>query len=292
VRSSTSRSSFCAIGSVKSNFGHLDAAAGIAGLIKAVRSLRHRARPPSLHYNSPNPRIEFSSSPFYVNSLLTPWEVEGGKPRRAGVSSFGIGGTNAHLVLEEAPEQYCEPSMRGCHLVVLSARSAAALDRMTENLRRHLEANPSLDLGDVAYTLQMGRREFAHRRAIVCRDTADAAAALADSSRWMTEEAGGVGHGAVGHGGVGHGAVLLYSGQGSQYAGMCRELYESEPVFRSTLDECADYLMGELGFDLREVLYPEAGYEEEADAKLRETEVTQPALFAVEYSLTVLWRRW
>src|SRR5205085_11982652 len=127
-----------------------------------------------------------------------------------------------------------------------------------------------------------GRREFAHRRAIVCRDTADAAAALADPSRWVTQEAGG----------VGHGAVLLYSGQGSQYAGMCRELYESEPVFRSTLDECADYLMGELGFDLREVLYPEAGYEEEADAKLRETEVTQPALFAVEYSLTVLWRRW
>ena len=281
-RSSTSRANFCALGSVKSNVGHLDAAAGVAGLIKTVLALKHRELPPSLHYTAPNPEIDFTSSPFYVNHKLRPWQTNGDGPRRAGVSSFGIGGTNAHVVVEEAPLlPAAAPSSRGWHLLVLSGRTAAAVTAATEKLRRHLEAQPEISLADVAYTLQVGRREFAQRRAVVCRDVADAIEALSEPGRWIEGEALAE-----------RGAVLMYSGQGAQYVGMGRELYEREAVFRETVDQCARAFQTAQGYDLREVLYPEAGQEAEAEARLRETEVTQPALFVLEYALTRLWQQW
>ena len=284
-RASTSRSHFCALGSVKSNFGHLDTAAGVVGLIKTVLALKHRELPPSLHYTAPNPEIDFASSPFYVNHELRAWETNGDGPRRAGVSSFGIGGTNAHVVVEEAPQlPAAAPSSRGWHLLVLSGRTAAAVTAATEKLRRHLEAHPDISLADVAYTLQVGRREFAQRRAVVCCDVADAIEALAQPGRWID--------GWIEAGGSGRGVVLMYSGQGAQYVGMGKELYEREAVFRETVDQCAAAFATAQGYDLREVLYPEVGHEEEAAARLLETEVTQPALFVLEYALTRVWQEW
>jgi acyl transferase domain-containing protein len=281
-RASTARTNFCALGSVKSNVGHLDAAAGVAGLIKTVLALKHRELPPSLHYRAPNPEIDFAASPFYVNDELRVWERNGQSPRRAGVSSFGIGGTNAHVVVEEAPPLPAPaPSARGWHLLVLSGRTAAAVGAATEKLRGHLEAHPELSLADVAYTLQVGRREFAQRRAVVCRAVGDAIEGLSEPGRWLEGEALGE-----------RGAVLMYSGQGAQYVGMGRELYEREAVFRETVDQCAAAFQRAQGYDLRAVLYPKAGAEPEAEARLKETEVTQPALFVLEYALTRLWQQW
>ncbi len=297
-RASTSRSHFCALGSVKSNVGHLDSAAGVAGLIKTVLALKHRELPPSLHYTAPNPEINFASSPFYVNDELRAWENVGNGPRRAGVSSFGIGGTNAHVVVEEAPPlPAAAPSSRGWHLLVLSGRTTAAVTAATAKLRRHLEAHPDISLADVAYTLQVGRREFAQRRAVVCRNVADAIEALSEPARWIDGAVEFVADSNGGGGfGSGRGAVLMYSGQGAQYINMGRELYEREAVFRDTVDQCAAafataFKVGQ-GYDLRAVLYPEAGHEEEAAARLSETEVTQPALFVLEYALTRLWQAW
>src|SRR5205085_5562438 len=233
-RGGTDKKGFCAIGSVKSNFGHLDAAAGVAGLIKAVLALEHRMLPPSLHFEEPNPQIDFSSGPFYVNSSLTDW-ASSGSPRRAGVSSFGIGGTNAHVVLEEAPEAASEAARREAQLLILSARTEGALERATAKLGERLGDADAPELADVAYTLQVGRRGFAHRRALVARDAKSAAAALA---------AAGSAHPHVGlaaatprvlSGYAEEGqrqVVFMVPGGGAQHVDVGRELYEFEPVFR------------------------------------------------------------
>jgi acyl transferase domain-containing protein len=173
----TERKEFCAIGSLKTNVGHLAASAGVAGLIKTALALKHRLIPPSLNFERPNPRIDFANSPFYVNTTLRPWQTDG-LPRRAGVSSFGMGGTNAHIVLEEAPAVEPSGPSRPCHLLVLSAKTDTALERATDNLVAHLRQHPDLNLADVACTLQVGRRVFNHRRTLVCRDLDDATAAL------------------------------------------------------------------------------------------------------------------
>src|SRR5712691_9851565 len=171
----------CALGSIKTNVGHLDAAAGVAGLIKTVLSLEHRSIPPSLHFTRPNPELGLEDSPFYVNVTAAPWPANG-SPRRAGVSSFGIGGTNAHVVLEEAPPAPAvEAAGRPWHLLALSAATPTALEALTTRLGEHLQTAPELpaaDVADIAYTLQVGRRPLDHRRVLVCRDTAEAAAAL------------------------------------------------------------------------------------------------------------------
>ncbi|MEE8586354.1 MAG: type I polyketide synthase, partial [Acidobacteriota bacterium] len=164
---------FCAIGSVKTNIGHLDAAAGVAGLIKTVLALQHRQVPPSLHFENPNPAFDFESSPFFVSAALRSWP-EGPLPRRAGVSSFGIGGTNAHVVLEEAPPPARSGLSRPWQLLILSARSLPALEQAGQNLVQHLNESPDLNLADVAYTLQVGRKAFENRRLLVCRDRQDA----------------------------------------------------------------------------------------------------------------------
>ncbi|MGQ4659061.1 amino acid adenylation domain-containing protein [Lysobacter sp. F6437] len=273
-RLGTDDAGFCRIGSVKSNVGHLVIAAGGAGLIKAALALEDQRIPASLHYESPNPAIEFDGSPFVVNSSLTEWP-RGDVPRRAGVSSFGVGGTNAHVVLEEAPQRAESLPATGPQLLVLSARTPGALGSAAERLAAHLQEQPGANLGDVAWTLAAGRKAFAHRIAVVAEDVDAAVATLrgpetaAAAARSRPARSSDV--------------VFMFPGQGAQYAGMGRGLYESELAFRTAFDECADILHGELGFDLRERVF---GDDPEA---LRPTSVMQPATFAIEYSLARLW---
>ncbi len=273
------RHGFCALGSVKTNIGHLDAAAGIAGLIKTVLALDHEELPPSLHFRTPNPQIDFAGSPFFVNAVLRPWRRDAAAPRRAGVSSFSMGGVNAHVVVEEAPVPPPPPPARPWDLLVLSARSEAALDTLTERLAGHLERRADLELADVAHTLQQGRRALAWRRVVAARDHADAVAALRDPQRRLTAVAPEPAERPV---------VFLLSGQGSQYPGMGRDLYREEPVFRREIDRCAAFLGPGLGTSLRQAVDPP----EETVAlgeRLARTDLAQPVLFAVEYALARLW---
>ena len=277
----------CALGSVKTNIGHLDTAAGVAGLIKTALALKHRLIPPSLHFTAPNPAIDFAGSPFYVNAALTPWTSQHG-PRRAGVSSFGIGGTNAHAVLEEAPEIEPATSPSGWQVLPLSARSGPALEQMAANLADHLGEHPDLDpadLADVGHTLRVGRRAFDHRRIVLCRELSEARAALATSdpqSVWSAVRAGDAPT-----------VAFLLPGQGAQEIDMGLDLYHgpnAQPVFRAGIDRAAEALEPELGLDLRRLLYPPPEERREAAAKLDRTRFTQPALFAVEHALAQLWR--
>jgi acyl transferase domain-containing protein/aryl carrier-like protein len=282
-KASTSRNGFCALGSVKTNVGHLESAAGITGLIKTVLALHHKEIPPSLHFEQPNPQIDFANSPFYVNTSLKEWKADGG-PRRAGVSSFGMGGTNAHVVLEEAPAQKDSGASRPWQLLLLSAKTHIALEKATANLAGYLKANPAGKLADVAYTLQVGRQAFDHRRMIVCREPGDAVAALEtlDAKNVLTGQTES----------SGHPVVFMFPGQGAQHVNMGLGLYQTETVFRQTVDQCADLLRSPLGFDLRTGLYPAAGSEEDAARRLEQTAVTQPALFVIEYALAQQWMAW
>jgi acyl transferase domain-containing protein/SAM-dependent methyltransferase len=278
----TDRRGFCGIGSAKSNFGHLSCAAGVAGLIKTVLVLEHGAIPPTVHYRSPNPAIDFASGPFYVTTHLQRWE-RNGTPRRAGVSSFGVGGTNAHLVLEEAPSPRVPTERRSHQLVVLSARSRAALDEATRRLGSHLTAHPDVDLADAAFTLHVGRRAFPHRRALVARsDDRDAATAtLLDPERIAATLAA-----------ADRPVVFMFPGQGSQYPGMVEDLYHSEPVVGRAVDRCARLLRPHLGADVRRILFPSARRRGQASEELRDTRWAQPALFTVGYALAALWQSW
>jgi len=282
-RRSTARKNFCAVGSVKTNFGHLDHAAGVAGLIKTVLSLKHKLVPPSLHFETPNPAIDFANSPFYVNATLSNWKARR-FPRRAGVSAFGIGGTNAHVVLEEAPRSESLASSRPAHLLMLSARTATALEKATSLLVEHLKLHPHLNIADVAYTSQVGRKAFGHRRILVCRSAEDAVEALesADAKRVFTGRRGG----------RERRVVFMFSGQGSQYANMARGLYRLEQLFKKQVDVCAELLKPRLGLDLREVIYPQMERSQETAGQLAQTALTQPALFVIEYALARLWMQW
>ena len=282
-RTRTSAKRFCAVGTAKTNVGHLDIAAGVTGLIHAAHIVRHGVFPPTLHFKRPNPKFDIENSPFYVNTQKADWKTKS-KPRRAGVSAFGVGGTNAHVVLEEAPSQVPEPSKRPLQLLVLSARSQPALEQATDNLAGHLKANPDMSLADVAWTLQAGRRPFPFRRVAVARDANEATAALSkrDSKRVRT--------GTLGKGKPD--ICFLFPGQGSQHANMAREVYQSEPLFRETLDRCAELLRPHLGEDLRELLYPPQGASDEAKRRVTETIIAQPAIFTIEYALAQLWMSW
>lgn len=282
----TGRRGYCAIGSVKTNMGHLDAAAGVTGLIKAVLALRHRTLPPSLHYERPNPQIDFAGSPFYVNTEARDWPA-GRTPRRAGVSSFGMGGTNAHVVLQEAPPAAPHGPARAWQVLPVSARSAAAAQAAQERLARHVAQHEEQPLADIAYTLQTGRRHFAHRRAVLSAvaapsaDRIDAPDAAHGWSGTCPTEVPQV--------------AFLFPGQGAQHPQMGRVLYEGEPVFRAVIDQCSRLLQPALGLDLRSCLFPtEAGEADEAGGaqKLSQTALTQPALFVVEYAMARLWMHW
>ena len=280
-RQSTERRGFCAVGSLKSNVGHLDAAAGVAGLIKTVLSLEHKQIPPSLHFSRPNPLIDFASSPFYVNTRLSNWETNG-EPRRAGVTSLGIGGTNAHVVLEEAPAQSPPLASRRWQILTVSAKTPAALARASVNLADHLEQSPELALPDVAFTCHLGRKAFDYRRAVVSSSREGAIGAL----RRSAEHAAPAGKGDYRR------VVFLFPGQGSQYVHMARGIYEAEPVFREHVDRCAELLAPHLGLDLRSIIYPGNENPAASEEALRQTWITQPALFVIEYALAQLWMSW
>jgi non-ribosomal peptide synthase protein (TIGR01720 family) len=282
-RASTLKKNFCAVGSVKTNVGHLDSAAGITGLIKTVLALKHGLIPPSLHFEKPNPRIDFASTPFFVNGTLSEWKT-GNAPRRAAVSSFGIGGTNAHVILEEAPQIESHNSSSATHLLVLSAKTRPALERAAANLADYLRRYEDAELCDVAYTLQVGRRAFNHRHAIVCEDTARAARELeAMDSAQSLNVVGERSEPPV---------TLMFSGQGAQYVNMGLDLYKSEPGFRVHVERCAELLKPSLGFDLRDVLYPPPEQLAAARERLKQTSITQPVLFVIEYALAKMYMNW
>jgi iturin family lipopeptide synthetase A len=277
----TGKKQFCAIGSLKTNMGHLDAAAGVAGLIKAVMSVREREFVPSLHFVRPNPHIDFANSPFYVNVVLQR-PAPRATPLRAGVSSFGIGGTNAHVIVEEPPRIAPSPSKRAAQLLLLSARTPDALAAGAANLRQFLVAHPETNLADAAYTTQVGRAAFAYRHMLVCDSVADAVRQLEVGAPTPVPLAQG----------KGSSVVFMFPGQGTQYAGMGKDLYHTEEVFRSEVDRCAQLLHPALGFDLRTVLFAGGAESDHAQDVLRQTNVAQPALFVVEYALARQLAHW
>ncbi|MDP9014185.1 MAG: amino acid adenylation domain-containing protein [Pseudomonadota bacterium] len=286
-RASTADTQFCALGSVKSNVGHLDAAAGVTGLIKTALALEHRQLPPTAHYRRPNEQIDFASTPFFVNDKLNPWTRASG-PLRAGVSAFGVGGTNVHIVLEEAPQKAVSAPESAAltadwQLLVVSARSAAALDSARRNLAARLGAADAPSLADVAYSLQTGRRAFDHRLAVVACSREDAMAGLDGSEPRAVQS--GVRQSKGGD------VVFMFPGQGAQYPGMGRDLYQREGEFRRRIDECSQILRPLMGEDLRDLLYPAVN---SADAKQRlmSTVAAQPAIFSIEFALAHLWMSW
>ncbi|GAA2271146.1 hypothetical protein GCM10010430_66280 [Kitasatospora cystarginea] len=271
----------CALGSVKTNIGHLDTAAGVVGLIKTVLALKARELPPSLHYTQPNPRLGLEEGPFYVNAALAPWQ---GDVLRAGVSSFGIGGTNAHLILEEAPRPPAAAGPgRGRHVLPLSAATPTALDTAAAELAAHLRAHPQERLDDVAHTLQHGRWTLPYRRFVVAGSIQEAAEALSGPAPT---------HSAGPETDRDREVVLTFPGQGAQRIGTGLALYEREPVFRAEVDRAAEILLPVLGEDIRHLLYPADAERETAQEKIRRTEYAQPALFVVEYALARLWASW
>ncbi|MCP4149084.1 MAG: amino acid adenylation domain-containing protein, partial [bacterium] len=304
----TGKNGYCGIGSVKTNVGHLDTAAGVTGFIKTVLAIKNRLIPPSINYEKPNPKIDFKNSPFYVVTKTTPWKNDNG-PLRAGVSSFGIGGTNAHVLLEEAPQiendgEIQNDSVRGgdlnrnYKLLMLSAETPDALERQTVNFADYIKKNPGIDLADAAYTLQVGRNDLKYRSIAVCENYEKAVDALSgESGEILTAscEKNKIQ------------AVFMFPGQGSQYVEMGRELYKEEPVFREEMDRCFVILEPLLGFDVKKLLYPAAGRKEGGTSEtgvktglapvqgtltLTDTAVAQPVLFAVEYALAKLVIHW
>lgn len=282
-RSESMRPHSVAIGSVKTNIGHMQIVSGAAGFIKTALALYHAQIPASLHFERPNPSIDFDSTPFYVNTTLTDWTSEG--PRRAGVNSLGIGGTNAHVILEEAPS--VEPAInereRPAHVLALSGKTEQALWDQVARYIAFLEANPGATIADVCFTANAGRHHFDYRVAVTGRTIADLRDALVERQR--QHRAGSVGIAPVP--GAKPRIVFMFTGQGAQYAGMCRELYETQPAFRRVIDRCQEVLAGELDVPLLDVLYADDRAE-----RINQTAYTQPALFAVEYALAELWRSW
>jgi len=323
----TDKKNFCGLGSVKTNIGHLDAAAGVASLIKTVLTLKNRQIPPSLHYENPNPRIDLENSPFYVNTRLTEWK-RNGTPRRAGVSSFGLGGTNAHVVLEEYPEPGTPGTgnrhSRDYQMLLFSARSVPALEKMTANLIEYFkkglpggnnhetptspgssispirpmspispgdplnEAHHVPDLPDIAYTLMVGRKEFDYRRAVVCKNGGNPLETLlsADAKNVHTyfakknEKK----------------VVFMFSGQGSQYVNMGLDLYKNEPDFREEMDKCFHILESQMGYRIKDILYPEEARSgltlEEAKKKMDDVLYSGPIKFTIESALAKLIMKW
>jgi acyl transferase domain-containing protein/acyl carrier protein len=282
-RATTDANNFCAIGSVKTNIGHLDAAAGVASMIKATLMLKHRLLPPSLNFEAPNPNLDLERSPFYVNAKLTEWNCDK-TPRRLGVSSFGVGGTNSHVILEEAPTIRADETRRPWQLILQSARSESALEKAGANLAAYLKKSPDLDLADVAFTLKIGRKHFSHKRMLVCRDLDEAVTALESpaSSNAVTDFEGA----------IERPVAFMFPGGGAQYVGMGGELYQSEPTFREQVDLCSEILESRAGYFLRDYLFHADDCPEEASKNLKRPSIALPALFVIEYALAKLWMSW
>lgn len=275
----------CAIGSLKSNIGHAGEASGICGLIKVICSLEHRELPASLHYQRPNPQADLSNTPFFVNSGLQPWNIRPGKRRIAGITSLGAGGTNAHLVLEEAPPRRSPAGgVNEPQLLVLSARSNKALDAASKNLADHLRADHQQRLDDVAFTLMNGRESFECRRAFVANSAASAAQLLDENDvrRVFTGKAAR----------EPHSTAFLFPGGGAQYCGMGAELYEKFPEYRKAIDECLAVVQPELDVDLRSLMFAPPSSAEISNLRLAAPSLALPALFATEYALVKLLASW
>jgi acyl transferase domain-containing protein len=282
-RRTTQRTRFCAIGAVKASIGHLGAAAGVTGLVKVVMALQNRQIPPSANFKRPNPAIDFEKSPFYVQQTLSEWQPANGR-RIAGVSAFGIGGTNAHVVVEEAPFLEPSPYSRRAQLLPISARSGEALESATEQLADFLTSHSNLNLADVAFTLQQGRKPFANRRFVVASDPVEASGLLKSRSHLRVHD----GKPPEAETSV----AFMFPAQGAQHVNMGKDLYDSESVFRKNVDRCVDYLTPKLGLDLRKILYPSEADAEGASEQLKQTRITQPAVFIVDYALAQLWQSW
>ena len=281
-RQDTDKSQYCAIGSVKSNVGHLDAAAGVTGLIKTVLAVKNGIIPPSLHYQNPNPEIDFASSPFFVADKAMEWDNSQG-PRRAGVSSFGIGGTNVHVIVEEAPEQVETAQQRDWQVLPLSAPTKTALAGRQENLSSWLQASSDKQWQDAAYTLQVGRKDFSHRSFVVAQSADQAVEALnAEATPLRVESQLAGDHVRT--------AAFMFPGQGSQHVNMARALYHSEAVFKAEFDLCRQGLKPYLGQDIAKLIFVDN--DSDAGAQLKQTSITQPVLFAVEYALAKQWMAW
>ncbi len=283
-RSQTDASGFCGIGSVKTNIGHLDTAAGVVSVIKTALALHHGQIPPSLGYEAPNPAIDFDDSPFYVNASLSDWPIATG-PRRAAVNCLGVGGTNAHLVLEQAPVRSAsDDSDFPFQVLCVSARNKAALDANSAALAAHLRDNPDQPLADVAWTLQEGRHGFDKRRVLVAETHEEAANLLeaGDPQRVFT------------HDWLGDApeAVFMFPGGGAQYPGMARDLYETEPVFAEWMDRGLAHLEPQLDYDIRALWLPTPETEATAAETLKKPSVQLPLIMITEYALTQLWISW
>ncbi|MCY7353288.1 MAG: amino acid adenylation domain-containing protein [Cytophagaceae bacterium] len=276
------KTQFCAIGSIKSNLGHLTQAAGVAGLIKTTLALYHRQIPASLGFSTPNPAIDFKNSPFFVNTKLNEWHSVGA--RRAGVSSFGVGGTNVHVVLEEFEnEAPVSTAGRPLQLITWSAKTAGSREAYAHRLAEQLRWENGPNLADVAFTLQTTRPDFNHRRFVVAATNAELvenlipASASSPDSKTLSETPGEV--------------VFMFPGQGAQYLNMGAGLYESEPVYRAAIEACAELVNPHLDLDIRQIIYPKTPTPE-AEDRLKNTRYTQPALFITEYALAKLWMSW
>jgi acyl transferase domain-containing protein len=262
------------LGSVKTNFGHLEGAAGVAGLIKVVLALQHRVIPPHLHLENPNPYISWQKMPLRIPQEATPWPGNGDS-RFAGVSSFGMSGTNVHIILEEAKPTASSDESRPHQLILLSAKTIASLEAVTENLEEALKSEPHPNLADIAYTLSKGRQAYPYRRILVASETGEILQGNYLEGREDRPKA----------------VVFMFSGQGSQSVNMGLDLYQTEPRFRQQVDRCAELLQPLIGKDLRQILYPATATPAIAE-QLRQTEMTQCALFVVEYAIAQLWIAW
>jgi amino acid adenylation domain-containing protein/non-ribosomal peptide synthase protein (TIGR01720 family) len=306
----TDKKSFCAVGAVKANIGHLDAAAGVAGFIKTVLALKHQLIPPAVNFQAPNPKIDFENSPFYINTTLKEWKNDK-YPLRAGVSSFGIGGTNAHVILEEAPVIGHSSLVIGkdgeYQLILLSARTEGALQRTRVNLANYFKKNPNVNLADAAYTLQKGRKAFEYRKMWVCENPDEAARKLmSEDMQRMTAVVSKKDENRL--------IVFMFPGLGAQYVNMGRELYQKEPIFQKEMDRCFKILNGLVDYDIKEILYPHSDCRggspcpprpgnsplERGASKRRgvfspdinQLEIAQVVVFSFEYALAKLVIKW
>ncbi|KFE71961.1 hybrid non-ribosomal peptide synthetase/type I polyketide synthase [Hyalangium minutum] len=282
-RRATAAKQSCALGSLKSNLGHLDAAAGVTGLLKVALSLEHELIPATLHFQRPNPELALEDSPFFVNAEPHPWP-RGEWPRRAAVSAFGIGGTNAHAILEEAPPRAPSGPSRPWQLLPLSGRTATALEAITDRLGEHLRRQPELPLPDVAFTLQQGRGAFEHRRGVVCQERDEAVSALASRENAKVFDGAAPSQASE--------VIFMFPGGGTQHVGMGRELYQGEPVYRETLDRCAGLFAQELGRDLRSLLFAPEQERAEATSQLLRPSLNMASIFSTEYALAQLLLSW
>ena len=278
----TSKKGFCAIGSVKTNIGHLDSAAGVVGFIKTVLMLKNKLLVPSLNYETANPSIDFTNSPFYVCDQLTQWKSNGG-PRRAGVSSFGIGGTNAHLIVEEAPLPKPSGVSIRKQIVTLSAKTSSALDQATDNIAKYLKQNHESNTADVAFSLNIGRREYRHRKVFICPNSSEARDIFNTNNKELSFS------NIVRYND--RSLVFLFPGEITDYVNMATELHKCEPVFRDQVRYCCKMTEPELGFDIYPLLYPDSKDQKQAPFT-QKTAIAQTALFIFEYALSQLWISW